>query len=644
MNQDLSSEVHEASRLGRITAVIVTFNSAAVIRQSLDAVTGCPEISAAIVVDNASSDGTVQLISHEFPTVRLIANSENIGFGPANNMGLEQVETEFAFVLNPDAVVNSAALTALLATADKYPQAAIIGPLLTQPGEQRELVRTGSVWDLQKTRIPSETELEVQFLVGAAMFMRMSLIRHSGFFDPNIFLFHEDDDICRSAKRAGYSLILTSRARISHLVGQSSPTDLAIVAFKQCHFTWSRLYLEKKEHGFPAAAQLAKKQLRKLSRKQLLARLSGNARRVRLVQARSHAVRCFLSNQIPSTIPDDFADPNSSTASLRKGTRQMELTECDLCSHSDFEAISETDRHGDPLKTVICTNCGLVRHAVVPTEEELQKFYSTDYRKAYNGERTPGARRIMRAWNNGLRICQQVSPLLEPKSRILEVGAGIGCTVKVFEQHGFLAEGIDPGGEFLNFSGEQLKANVQVRQLYDLPQEHNYDGVLLIHVIEHLRSPKQALQHIAGLMKPGGMFYVECPNLQAPFARRSKLFHTAHIHNYVPSTLQMLAESCGFRLRQRFGDDRDPNLQMLFQHHGDAQLKIDGENYRRTLGELNNSDPLTYHLRLRYLSDRIRKLSGYAGELLQAKQFVKQLIANCSEDSSADRNSQRRAA
>lgn len=318
----------------------------------------------------------------------------------------------------------------------------------------------------------------------------------------------------------------------------------------------------------------------------------------------------------------------------------MELAPCDLCNSSEFEAIADKDRHGQSLDTAICSTCGLVRHAQVPTEHELQQFYSTTYREDYNGERTPGPRRIMRAWNNGERICSQISPFLESQSRVLEVGAGIGCTVKVFEKSGFVAEGIDPGGEFLKFSRDKLSANVRVTNLYDLPKQQTYDAILLVHVIEHLRSPRESFEHIAGLLKPGGMFYVECPNLQAPFARRSKLFHSAHIHNFVPSTLKMLGESCGFRLRQQFGDERDPNLQMLFQHSGEKQLAIDAENYERTLTDLDRSNPLPYHLRLRYVTDRLAKVAGYTSEHLQAKSFVDDLIRECATDGQAKFESQ----
>lgn len=310
---------------------------------------------------------------------------------------------------------------------------------------------------------------------------------------------------------------------------------------------------------------------------------------------------------------------------------QLTSSACDLCGGTDFHELSDTDRRGQPLSTVACKCCGLVRHAVIPTEAELAAFYSTDYRRTYHGEHSPGARRIMRAWKNGERIHRRLAPFLAPNSSLLEVGAGIGCTVRVFENAGFAAEGIDPGEEFLEFSRRALNANVRVDTLDKLPEHSRCDTVLLVHVIEHLRSPRAALQRIGRLLQPGGLLYVECPNLQAPFARRSALFHRAHIHNFVPATLQMMAEACGFRLRHRFGDERDPNLQMLFEFTGICRFQLDEHNFQRTLDQLSRADAMPYFCRLRYVTDRIRKLSSYAAEYLFARSFVRRLTKNYSE-------------
>lgn len=632
-NEHLNRQADSLVNTGSVTVVFVTFNSSEVIKAAIQAATECADVASIIVVDNASQDSTAQLIGSEFPEVQLVRNTANVGFGQANNIGLKLVRTEFALALNPDALVSNEAIASLVKTANAYPNAAIVGPKLVED-DGPVIVRTGSVESPAKTRIPSDTEVEVEFLSGAAMLLRMSHFSSIGFFDPRIFLFYEDDDICMSARNAGFSLIFSSKAKIAHSVGKSSGSSVPLKGLKQCHFTWSRIYIEQKQKGVPAAMKLAAETKSSLNRKMLAAKILRNKTKQQLIGSRILGVRTFLEGRTPPTSADYFTSQNPDTDPRNRTPErngQMELTACDLCESTSFELIADKDRHGQHLDTAICRNCGLVRHAQVPSELELQQFYSTTYRSDYNGESTPGPRRIMRAWNNGLRICSQVAPLLENNSRVLEVGAGIGCTVKVFEKAGFAAEGIDPGGEFLKFSRDKLNANVEIKNLYDLPKNQNYDAVLLVHVIEHLRSPKEAFNYIAGLIKPGGMFYVECPNLQAPFARRSKLFHTAHIHNYVPSTLQMLGESCGFRLRKRFGDDQDPNLQMLFQHLGDKQLNLDKDNYQRTVSDLNRSNPLPYHTRWRYVTDRLSKLRGYADEHRQAKKFVANLIRECSE-------------
>ena len=305
--------------------------------------------------------------------------------------------------------------------------------------------------------------------------------------------------------------------------------------------------------------------------------------------------------------------------------------------------IATRDRDGRRLDTQICLTCGLVSHARIPSETELREYYTSSYRLEYHGEATPSARRVMRAWMNGQRILRQVSPLLPAGGRILEVGAGIGCTVRTFADAGFRAEGVDPGGEFLRFARNQLKADVQVGSLYDLPDSHKFDAVLMVHVIEHLASPRQAVEKISGLLKVGGMLYVECPNLQAPFAPRDRLFHVAHIHNFVPATLRMLAESCGFRLRRRFGDEGDSNLQMLFQHSCERRLTIDTQNFQRTRDDLNRATWAHYHLRRRYVADRLRKLGSYAREYATSASFVQNLVSRYASDCVREPNGEQEA-
>lgn len=321
------------------------------------------------------------------------------------------------------------------------------------------------------------------------------------------------------------------------------------------------------------------------------------------------------------------SQPSSATTAPSTGTSSDKT--CDLCDGTDFDTIARRDRRGRPLETVVCRQCGLVAHAAIPSAAELDDYYARQYRKDYHGEHTPSARRVMRAWKNAERIYSQLAPQLRGDEDVFDLGAGIGCAARLFELNGYHASGIDPGAGFLGYSQQTLKAQVRQGVLQDLDRSPCCDLVLLVHVIEHFRSPHEALSHIHDLLRPGGRLYVECPNLAAPFAPRSKLFHFAHIHNFTPETLAMLGRRCGFRVAQRFGGPEDPNLQILFERVSSSDDYINPESYYRTIRALNKYGPVGYHLRRSYLVPRIQKLASYLHEHLTARRYVAELVERC---------------
>jgi len=308
---------------------------------------------------------------------------------------------------------------------------------------------------------------------------------------------------------------------------------------------------------------------------------------------------------------------------------KAEAKRCDLCDCQQFEVIGRLDRRGKELLTGICTTCGLVSHWKIPSEVDLQDFYATRYRREYHGETTPSARRVMRAWRTAKRIARQIGPSLAPGSEVFDVGAGIGCAAKVFELAGHPASGVEPNFGFQDFSKNRLHARVESGDLWDVPTQADHDNVLLVHVIEHFRSPRQALRHIHRILKPGGQLYVECPNLGAPFTTRPKLFHFAHIHNFTPLTLGMLARRCGFEAVRWFSTPDDPNLQVLLRRVESEQLEIDRDSYRQTMAALDRFGPWSYHLRWRYLVPRAMKLFSYAMEYVIAEPYVQRVLRQC---------------
>ncbi len=309
-------------------------------------------------------------------------------------------------------------------------------------------------------------------------------------------------------------------------------------------------------------------------------------------------------------------------------------TPCDLCGGDQWRSIAHRDRKGNPLETGICTRCGLVSHLPLPDEAQIARYYAEAYRRDYHGESVPAARRVMRAWRNGERIHHLLAPHVVSGGRVFEVGAGLGCTLKVFQHHGFRASGIEPNRDFNRYSRQSLRADVANRNLFETDAQEAHDLVLLVHVIEHFRSPTRALMKIREFIREDGLLFVECPNVTAPFATFSRLFHFAHIHNFAPETLTALAAKCGFVVERSFYGDDEPDLALLLRKTAlpERLPTFDGNRSVAIEARMRRYGLWGYHLRGSYLKRRAGKLASYARERVEARAFVARLLQRCALD------------
>lgn len=302
---------------------------------------------------------------------------------------------------------------------------------------------------------------------------------------------------------------------------------------------------------------------------------------------------------------------------------------CDLCGGQQFEALSERDRRGRALNTKVCTTCGLVSHADIPTPEELAAYYAKEYRRDYHGEFTPSAHRVVREWKRGQKLVEQLQADLRPCDRVFEIGSGIGCTVMNFSLAGYDASGVEPGDGFRQFSTEKLHAKIGGGFLDELPQAKQYDVALLVHVLEHLPSPTAALTNIRGLLRPGGRLYVEVPNFAGPHAAPGKQFHFAHIYNFTPATLRMVAAKCGFAVKHAYTAPFDRNIGMLLELNDQVTFRVEPQSYAQTMSAVRRFSTLTYHLRPTYLRERWQGFVSQLGDRWQAKARMQQIIERC---------------
>jgi len=306
---------------------------------------------------------------------------------------------------------------------------------------------------------------------------------------------------------------------------------------------------------------------------------------------------------------------------------------CSLCGGDSPETIGVTDRRGQPLQTVMCQRCGLVSHAQVPSDRELAEYYEQQYRQDYNGERTPSARRVVREWRRGELLFAALQPYVHPGQQVFEIGAGMGCNLKQFELAGLSAHGIEPGEDFQAFARDQLQADISPTMLADVSRAPVNHLALLVHVLEHLPKPVEALRQIRDTLLPGGLLYVEVPNFGAPHAAPGKWFHYAHIYNFNAATLKMVGRAAGYEVVRELSAGRKKNLSILFRRAEEKApfptVEIDPTGVALTRAAVGRFNTFTYHARPSYLAGRIGQLATRFSERRGAKQRLVEIIDLC---------------
>jgi hypothetical protein len=194
-----------------------------------------------IVVDNASTDGSPEMVRERFPAVRLITNRENLGFSRANNIGLSLSTGRYVLLLNSDALATPGALPALVQLAEAQPKAALIGARLVNPDGsfqashtpfpklwQEFLILSGLGRLLYGRWYPSRgPEVEkgpqpVDYVEGACLLVRREALQQVGGLDDGYFMYAEEVDWCYAMQQMGWQVWYQPRAVIVHYGGGSS--------------------------------------------------------------------------------------------------------------------------------------------------------------------------------------------------------------------------------------------------------------------------------------------------------------------------------------------------------------------------------------------------------------------------------------
>ena len=227
-----------------ITFVIVSFKSSHIIEKCIQSINSNVKI---IVVENSNNFLFKKHLENKFSNVEVIIAQHNLGYGKGNNFGISKVKTQYAFVLNPDAVLEENCLNelskAIINLKDDF---TIIAP---------NLLNNYGYFKRQKKDLQNDV-LEVDYVKGFAILINLKKINFNKIFDENFFLFLEEIDLCKRIKNVGGKIFVVINSRIQHSGKQASEYSLSIELCRNWHWMWSLFYYNYKHFGALAAYKI----------------------------------------------------------------------------------------------------------------------------------------------------------------------------------------------------------------------------------------------------------------------------------------------------------------------------------------------------------------------------------------------------
>ena len=225
-----------------ITFVIVCFRSEHVIDQCLKSIN--PNIKV-IIVENSNNILVKDRLEKKFSNVQVLISSDNIGYGRGNNLGLLEVKTKYAFILNPDAYLEKNTLKELYKVKNFLNEDfSILSPKISN--NKSHNIIDGKEKDF----------IKVDFVKGFAMLLNLEKINLKIFFDENFFLFLEETDLCKRVKDSGGKIYIASKSIIYHNEKESSGNEFKIELCRNWHWMWSLYYYNYKHFGLFSAYKI----------------------------------------------------------------------------------------------------------------------------------------------------------------------------------------------------------------------------------------------------------------------------------------------------------------------------------------------------------------------------------------------------
>ena len=232
-----------------LSAVIVTFKSDQVIHDCIQSISDQVKI---IVVDNSNDRKLKENLEKKYKNVECILSSNNLGMGSGNNLGLKQVKTDYAIILNPDVILKKDTIEEIINYSNQIEPFAILSPISTDPKYPNYKIKKNI------DNIDFNFPFKVETVDGFAMVLNLKRIneiesfKNYNYFDEKFFMYLENDDFCMRLTKEKENIFVVPKAKIKHL-GAKAVDDKyfhEIELSRNWHWMWSKFYFNKKYNGF----------------------------------------------------------------------------------------------------------------------------------------------------------------------------------------------------------------------------------------------------------------------------------------------------------------------------------------------------------------------------------------------------------
>ena len=233
-----------------LTIVIVTFKSEKVIDNCIKSISDQIKI---IVVDNSNDQNFKDSLEKKYENVECILSSSNLGMGSGNNLGLNNVKTDYALILNPDVILQNNTISEIINESKKIESFAVLAPL-----SEDDKYPNYKIKQEDKKNINNLNPFKVKSVDGFAMLLNLNKInkindfRNKKYFDENFFMYLENDDFCKRLSQCNQNIFIIPKSRIKHLGAKAVSDEYAyeVELSRNWHWIWSRFYYNKKHSGF----------------------------------------------------------------------------------------------------------------------------------------------------------------------------------------------------------------------------------------------------------------------------------------------------------------------------------------------------------------------------------------------------------